>query len=265
MSGYTEKRKHERYDYDAPIAHAESDSGEFITARMGNYSRSGMRFYTDQALASGSDISIRMEENPPPLYDFALYDDCRAQIKWCRKRAELSLPRYSVGIQYYTPIIEYSDQASAASDAICPKCRTENAEGVEQCTGCGYNVTKTYPISLTRQPDPASYTPKNVGDKLLSIRHSIEGKEKAATALFTHVAGFTSISKKFGCKDVHQIMDGYFQILMSEVTAHQGTIFQFTEGGILAMFGSPLTLADHTGNASQAALSMQKTLKKYLR
>jgi class 3 adenylate cyclase len=265
MSGYTEKRTHERYDYDAPIEHAESNSGEFTTARMGNYSRSGMRFYTDQTLSSGSDISIRMEDNPPPLYDFAIRDECRAQVKWCRERADLSHPRYSVGIQYYTPIIEYSDKATAAIDAKCPKCRTENTMGTRQCAGCGYDVTKQHPVSLMGQPDPASYTPKNLGDKLLSIRRRIEGKEIAATALFTDVAGFTTVSTKFGRKDVHHIMDGYFQILMSEVTAHEGTIIHFTEGGVLAMFGSPLTLKNHARNAGQAALSMQKTLQKYQR
>lgn len=265
MSGYTEKRKHERFDYDAPIEHAEIDSGKFITARMDNYSRSGMRFETDHALISGSDIYIKMEENPPPLYDFAIYDDCRAQIKWCRKADGLPLPHYTVGIQYYAPIIEYADKTAIVLDAKCPKCRTENLEKAQQCAGCGYDLTKVYPISLMGQPDPKSYTPKSTLEKILSIRRRIEGEQKQVTVLFTDVAGFTSISEKFNIHDVHQIMDGYFQILMNEMVVHEGTIIQFTVDGVLALFGSPLVLTDHAKSACQAALSIQKTLKRYHR
>jgi class 3 adenylate cyclase len=263
MSGFKEKRKHERFDYDAPIEHAEIDSGEFIAARMGNYSRSGMRFDTAQALVSGDDICIKLEENPPPLYDLGIYDDCWAQIKWCRASNDLPDHRFSVGIQYYTPMIAYSRGPAPAGTPDCPKCGTENGREATLCTGCGYDLAKVTPVFLEGQPDPKSYTPKNIAAKMLAALPQIRGKKRPATALFTDLCGFRSLAESCTLQDLHQIMDGYFQILMNEVYTRRGIIARFTADGVLAFFGSPLSLSDHSKQACEAAIAIQNALHKY--
>jgi class 3 adenylate cyclase len=56
-----------------------------------------------------------------------------------------------------------------------------------------------------------------LADKILTTRSSIEGERKLVTVLFADVANYTAMSEKFDPEEVHQIMDGCFNILMDEI------------------------------------------------
>jgi len=49
------------------------------------------------------------------------------------------------------------------------------------------------PVDYSR---PQSYTPKDLAEKILTTRSSIEGEGKLVTVLFADVANYTSISEK---------------------------------------------------------------------
>ena len=88
-------------------------------------------------------------------------------------------------------------------------------------------------------------------------------ERKLVTVLFADVAGFTSLSDKLDPEEVHQIMDGCFQILLREIHGHEGTINQFTGDGVMALFGAPVAHEDHAQRACHAALAIQKALAPY--
>ena len=71
------------------------------------------------------------------------------------------------------------------------------------------------------------------------------------------------MSENLDPEEVHQIMDGCFQILMNEIHKYEGTINQFTGDGVMALFGAPVAHEDHAQRACYAALSIQKTLADY--
>ena len=116
------------------------------------------------------------------------------------------------------------------------------------------------PLDLTQ---PHSYTPKFLADKILTTRSSIEGERKVVTVLFADVANYTSLSEKLDPEEVHEIMDGCFQILMDEIHRYEGTINQFTGDGVMALFGAPLAHEDHARRACHAALAIQRDLAEY--
>ncbi len=91
----------------------------------------------------------------------------------------------------------------------------------------------------------------------------MEGERKLVTVLFADVANFTALSEKLDPEEVHQIMDGCFQILMDEIHAYEGTINQFTGDGVMALFGAPLAHEDHAQRACHAALAIQKAIQDY--
>ena len=109
--------------------------------------------------------------------------------------------------------------------------------------------------------EPQSYTPKLLADKILTTRSSLEGERKLVTVLFADVANYTSMSEKLDPEEVHQIMDGCFQILMDEIHRYEGTINQFTGDGVMALFGAPVAHEDHAQRACYAALSIQKSIR----
>jgi class 3 adenylate cyclase/tetratricopeptide (TPR) repeat protein len=128
---------------------------------------------------------------------------------------------------------------------------------------CGYDFAKLRPDSKIDYSQPQDYTPKFLADKILKTRSSIEGERKLVTVMFADVANFTSISEKLDPEDAHQIMDGCFKILMDAIHQNAGTINQFTGDGVMALFGAPLAMEDHAGQACRAALSIQKAIKDY--
>ena len=119
----------------------------------------------------------------------------------------------------------------------CSKCQFENREGAKFCKECGNKLeldlpkcesessgqqvlwrmrsrprsSQTPPLDPSR---PASYTPKHLADQILTSRSALEGERKLVTVLFADVAYYTSLSEKLDPEEVHQIMDGCFQILM---------------------------------------------------
>jgi len=54
------------------------------------------------------------------------------------------------------------------------------------------------------------------------------------------VAGFTSLSEKLDPEDVHRIMDGGCRSLLDEIHRFEGTVGEFREDGVMALFGAPV-------------------------
>jgi len=145
----------------------------------------------------------------------------------------------------------------------CPNCGAITPASGNFCKECAYDIRKpkeSPPIDLDQ---PQSYTPKFLADKILTSRSSIEGERKLVTVLFADVANYTSISEKLDPEEVHQIMDGCFNILMEEIHRYEGTINQFTGDGVMALFGAPVAHEDHAQRACYAALSIQRAMEEY--
>ena len=64
-------------------------------------------------------------------------------------------------------------------------------------------------------------------------------------------------------EEVHQIMDGCFRLMMTEIHGHEGTINQFRGDGLMALFGAPLAHEDHVQRACDAAHAIQRVLTSY--
>ena len=153
----------------------------------------------------------------------------------------------------------------------CSHCGRELPPSARFCDGCGQ------PIGPARAgheapgssavdpaaPDPRSYTPKHLAEKILTTRAALEGERKQVTVLFADVAGSTSIAERLDPEEVHEVMDGCFRILLGEVHRYEGNVNQFTGDGIMALFGAPIAHEDAPERAIRAALDMQRELQRY--
>ena len=145
----------------------------------------------------------------------------------------------------------------------CSKCGFNNSSSFKFCAKCGHNLKESTEQSVIDYSEPQSYTPKHLADKILITRSSLEGERKIVTVLFADVANYTSMSEKLDTEEVHQIMDGAFNILMDEIHKYEGTINQFTGDGIMALFGAPVAHENHAQRACYAGLAIQKAIKEY--
>jgi hypothetical protein len=95
---------------------------------------------------------------------------------------------------------------------FCPSCKHENRAGRKFCVHCGARLESSCPscgaraepgerfcgqrgmslAGLSRpaaSPDPRSYTPKHLGEKIRTSRAAFEGERKQVTVLFADVEG----------------------------------------------------------------------------
>lgn len=144
----------------------------------------------------------------------------------------------------------------------CPECSHNNRAGSQSCELCGGQLhPQSLPASLKRPPE--GYTPPFLKKEILKAPGSMEGERKMVSVLFADVAGFTGMSENLDPEDVHEIMDGCFDILGKEIHVAGGSINQYTGDGVMALFGAPIAYEDHISRACYAALRIQGRMKPY--
>ena len=171
----------------------------------------------------------------------------------------------------------------------CPECQSDNREGAKFCLRCGTALGLTCPqcgrslspeavfcdecgcdlrraaesVSALRRGEPRGYTPRDLADKILGTRPTMEGERKRVTVLFADVCNFTSISERLDPEEVYTLMNRCLSFLMEEIHRYEGTITQFTGDGVMALFGAPIAHEDAPQRALYAALGIQHSLIRY--
>ena len=159
--------------------------------------------------------------------------------------------------------VKFCEECGAKLELECPACKAKIPLSKKFCGECGHNLTKPFEASPVDYSEPKSYTPRFLAEKILTTRSSIEGERKFVTVLFADIANYTAIAEKLDPEEVHQIMDGCFKVLMDEIHKYEGTINQFTGDGVMALFGAPVAHEDHAQRACYAALSIQRAIRDY--
>jgi len=165
----------------------------------------------------------------------------------------------------------FCEECSAPLEVACPSCATGNRPTAKFCRKCraelqgsGSRVQGSGPPEpRALNPEPHSYTPKHLADKILTSRAALEGERKQVTVLFADVKGSMELAEQVDPEQWHQILDRFFQILTEGVHRFEGTVNQYTGDGIMALFGAPITHEDHARRACYAALHLLDGLRSY--
>jgi class 3 adenylate cyclase len=176
----------------------------------------------------------------------------------------------------------------------CPKCQTENPEGLKFCVECGkkleiiclkcgFNNSPTFKFcgecgnDLTLPSGPITkelsfdeklakiqrYLPEDLTQKILAQRDKIEGERKQVTVMFCDMEGFTTLTEKIGSEEVYSLMDQVYEILIHKVHDYEGTVNELTGDGIMALFGAPIALEDAPQRAIRSALAIHREMIKF--
>jgi class 3 adenylate cyclase len=116
---------------------------------------------------------------------------------------------------------------------------------------------------MAAAPDPRSYTPHHLAEKILTSRAALEGERKHVTVLFADVKGLMELAEQLDPEEWHRIMDRFLELLAAGVHRFEGTVNQYTGDGIMALFGAPVAHEDHGQRACYAALHLQHELRRY--
>jgi len=137
----------------------------------------------------------------------------------------------------------------------CPSCGHENPAGARFCNECGAHLP-----APTNTPEPRSYTPRHLAEKILASRGALRGERKLVTILFADVARSMELAERVDPEEWHRLLDRLFRVLTEGVHRYEGTINQYTGDGIMALFGAPIAHEDHAQRACAAALDLAHEL-----
>src|SRR5256712_6852941 len=137
----------------------------------------------------------------------------------------------------------------------CHFCRHENPAGARFCNDCGAHLA-----APTITPEPRSYTPRHLVEKILASQSALRGERKLVTVLFADVVRSMELAERVDPEEWHRLLDRLFRILAGGVHRYEGTINQYTGDGIMALFGAPIAHEDHAQRACAAALDLAREL-----
>lgn len=105
----------------------------------------------------------------------------------------------------------------------------------------------------------SKYVPREIIDDLIDDHQKGElavGEKRVVTVLFCDMRKFTTISENNSAENVVLFLNRYFNVMVSIIKRHGGTIDKFIGDAILAMFGAPTSYEDNTPRAVRAAREM---------
>src|SRR5437762_2902249 len=137
----------------------------------------------------------------------------------------------------------------------CQSCGHENPAGARFCNDCGAPLT-----APTITPEPRSYTPRHLVEKILASQSALRGERKLVTVLFADVVRSMELAERVDPEEWHRLLDRLFRVLAGGVHRYEGTINQYTGDGIMALFGAPIAHEDHAQRACAAALDLAREL-----
>ena len=165
---------------------------------------------------------------------------------------------------------------------LCPKCKTENPEGLKFCNECG-TPFKTPCVSCgfenalsakfcgqcggvlravaaTALPTKSDQTQIHLREALAA--ENLEGERKTVTALFADIKGSTELEQNLDPEEARAIIDPALKMMIDAARRYDGYV-QNTGDGIFALFGAPVAHEDHPQRALHAALRMQQEIHRY--
>lgn len=88
------------------------------------------------------------------------------------------------------------------------------------------------------------------------------GDLREATVLFCDIRGFTSMSESIGPREVVEILNEYFELMVEQIFAFEGALDKFIGDEIMAVWGAHIPIEDHAYKAVCAAIQMQEAIDR---
>src|SRR6266498_1108536 len=113
---------------------------------------------------------------------------------------------------------KFCARCGAKLTLVCASCKAENEPGEQFCGECGERLSE--PAKPSPPPDPLSYTPKHLAEKILQSKSALEGERKQVTVLFADVKGSMDLAESIDPEEWHKVMDRFFAILSERSEEH---------------------------------------------
>ncbi|MEJ2222304.1 MAG: adenylate/guanylate cyclase domain-containing protein [Desulfobacterales bacterium] len=165
--------------------------------------------------------------------------------------------------------VNFCEECGAKFELVCSSCKAKIPLGKKFCGECGQNLTllseqAPKEFSFDQKIEKIQkYLPKGLTEKILSQRNRIEGERKQVTVMFCDMEGFTPLAELLGIEEAYAIIDQIYEILIHKVHDYEGTVNEMTGDGIMALFGAPVALEDAPQRAIRSSLAIHREIAKF--
>jgi adenylate cyclase len=102
-----------------------------------------------------------------------------------------------------------------------------------------------------------------VAEDLEASGFALGGRFVEATAMFSDIRGFTSISESQAPADTIELLNNYYTLMFEAISGHGGIVNQMVGDGLMAIFGAPLAVEGRCQRAVEAALEMIEMVEMF--
>ena len=106
---------------------------------------------------------------------------------------------------------------------------------------------------------------RHVGEDVarVALEQEVElgGETRDVAVLFVDIVGSTQLARKRPATQVVEVLNRFFGVVVEVVRDHGGWVNKFEGDAALAVFGAPVPLDDHTGQALAAARELHERLR----
>ncbi|MFZ0135093.1 MAG: adenylate/guanylate cyclase domain-containing protein [Desulfobacterales bacterium] len=119
---------------------------------------------------------------------------------------------------------------------------------------------------LTRERFQRLLSP-DLAELVVSGKLKVEkgGVSRVATVMFVDIRGFTAMSERTPPGEVLQMLNEYFEVVVSVVFRYEGTVDKFMGDEIMVIWGAPIAHDDDPARAVRAALAVRTELEAFNR
>jgi class 3 adenylate cyclase len=95
-----------------------------------------------------------------------------------------------------------------------------------------------------------------VAQDLQTSGFSLGGKLVRASVMFSDIRGFTALAESQPPEETIELLNTYYALMFDAISGHGGVVTLMMGDGLMSVFGAPMPLVDHAGNAVRAAQEM---------
>lgn len=108
------------------------------------------------------------------------------------------------------------------------------------------------------------YLSEEVMNTLLDNPDSVKlgGEKRDVTIMMTDLRGFTSLSERLDPKQVVQLLNIYFEVMVDILLKYNATINEIVGDSLLVIFGAPQHMPDRAERAIACAIGMQNAMAR---
>jgi class 3 adenylate cyclase/ABC-type dipeptide/oligopeptide/nickel transport system ATPase component len=151
----------------------------------------------------------------------------------------------------------------------CPKCQSENRDGIRFCEQCGAKMELECPNCKAKIP-PGKKFCGDCGHRLeaepsLKTKplSTTDSERKHVTVLFSDMSGYTAMTEKLDPEETKEIMGKIFGEISKVVAKYGGFIEKFIGDAVMALFGVPQSHEDDPVRAIKASREIHDVVSSF--